>query len=67
MSIPSLKRSWEAINWDVGRQQYDMMVKYATALKTSLHFLSIVARLFMRNAQVLRVDAFVSMQSDADL
>ena len=24
----------KAINWDVIRQQYDMIVKYATALKT---------------------------------
>ena len=39
----------KAINWDVIRQQYDMMVKYATALKTGTADADALLRRFTRS------------------
>ncbi len=48
--FPHLKAALgKAINWDVIRQQYDMMVKYATALKTGTADADALLRRFTRN------------------
>lgn len=39
----------KAINWEVIRQQYDMMVKYATALKTGTADADALLRRFTRS------------------
>jgi TnpA family transposase len=47
---PHLKAALgKAINWDVIRQQYDMMVKYATALKTGTADAEALLRRFTRS------------------
>jgi len=47
---PHLKAALgKAINWDVIRQQYDMMVKYATALKTGTADADALLRRFTRS------------------
>jgi TnpA family transposase len=47
---PHLKAALgKAINWDVILQQYDMMVKYATALKTGTADADALLRRFTRS------------------
>jgi hypothetical protein len=41
----------KAINWEVIRQQYDMMVKYATALKTGTAVADALLRRFTRSTE----------------
>jgi TnpA family transposase/putative NIF3 family GTP cyclohydrolase 1 type 2 len=49
-NYPHLKAALgKAINWDVIRQQYDMMVKYATALKTGTADADALLRRFTRS------------------